>query len=339
MKIQRIFFQFSKESGATAPDFSFSSQYDTIAHRKDEVIVNAKVKAIFYMIFSSCSFALMNAFVRLAGDVPSVEKSFFRNLVAAFVALALLLRERKGFAIQKGTLPFHLARSILGTIGILCNFYAVDHLVLSNASVLNKMSPFFVLIFSYFILKEKINLFQGSVVAIAFIGSLFVVQPTLSNLNLGPSIIGLCSGIAAGGAYTMVRILGLKGERSAVIVFFFSAFSCLSVTPWLLFHYQPLTAHQLMMLIGAGVAATGGQFGITLAYTHAPAREVSVYDYFQVIFAAFLGYILFSQVPNRWNVLGYVLIVGSALAIFLYNNQYPPFRPKRKAEGRSEGLT
>ena len=80
--------------------------------------MSGKAKAICYMIFSSGSFAFMNAFVRLAGDMPSVEKSFFRNLVAAFVALAILLREGQGFAIKKGTLPFHLGRSIVGTIGI-----------------------------------------------------------------------------------------------------------------------------------------------------------------------------------------------------------------------------
>ena len=245
--------------------------------------MSGKAKAICYMIFSSGSFAFMNAFVRLAGDMPSVEKSFFRNLVAAFVALAILLREGQGFAIKKGTLPFHLGRSILGTIGILCNFYAVDHLVLSNASMLNKMSPFFVLVFSFLFLKEKLTHFQVGAVLTAFVGTLFVIQPTFENLNLGPSLIGLTSGLAAGGAYTMVRVLGLKGERSPVIVFFFSTFSCLSVVPWLVFHFQPLTLHQFLMLLGAGVAATGGQFGVTLAYTHAPAREVSVYDYSQIL--------------------------------------------------------
>lgn len=300
--------------------------------------MSGKAKAIGYMIFSSGSFAFMNAFVRLAGDVPSVEKSFFRNLVAAFVALVILLREKQGFAIKKGTLPFHLGRSILGTIGILCNFYAVDHLVLSNASMLNKMSPFFVLVFSYLFLKEKLTHFQVGAVLTAFVGTLFVIQPTFENLNLGPSLIGLTSGLAAGGAYTMVRVLGLKGERSPVIVFFFSTFSCLSVVPWLAFHFQPLTLHQFLMLLGAGVAATGGQFGVTLAYTHAPAREVSVYDYSQILFAAALGYFLFDQVPDHWSVVGYVLIVGAALVIFLYNNNYPPFRHRAKVEERTEEL-
>lgn len=296
--------------------------------------MNPKLKAIFCIIVSAFCFAWMNAFVRLAGTLPSVEKSFFRNLVAAVVAGFILWREGTGFSINKGSLPFHLLRSILGTIGILCNFYAIDHLLLSNASMLNKMSPFFMLIFSYFILKEKLTPFQIAAVLMAFVGSLFVVKPTLSNLNLVPSLIGLCSGIAAGGAYCMMRVLGLRGERSSVIVLFFSTFSCLSVVPWLVFHFQPITGHQLLMLIGAGIAATGGQYGITLAYTHAPAREVSVYDYSQIIFAAGLGYLLFSQIADHWSIIGYILIVGAALAVFLYNNGYLSFH-----KGAEQNLT
>ena len=293
--------------------------------------MQAKTKAILYIIFSAFSFAWMNAFVRLAGDLPSVEKAFFRNLVAAFVALILLLREGKGIRIRQGTLPLHLLRSLCGTVGVLCNFYAVDHLVLSNASILNKMSPFFVLIFSWLFLKERLTAFQTAAFFMAFVGALFVVQPVLSNLALGPSLIGLCSGMGAGAAYTAVRALGLRGERSPVIVFFFSTFSCVVLLPWLFFHFQPMTLHQLLMLLGAGVAAAGGQFGITLAYTHAPGREVSIYDYSQILFAAGLGWILFAQLPDRWSVLGYVLIVGAALAIFLYNNGYPPFAKKETA--------
>ena len=292
--------------------------------------MHSKYKAIGYIIFSAFSFAWMNAFVRLAGDLPSVEKAFFRNLVAAFVALILLLREGEGFSLRPGTLPLHLLRSLCGTVGVLCNFYAVDHLVLSNASILNKMSPFFVLIFSWLFLKERLTPFQAAAFLVAFTGALFVVQPVLSNLALAPSLIGLCSGMGAGAAYTAVRALGLRGERSPVIVFFFSSFSCLILLPWMLLGFEPMTFRQLLMLLGAGIAATGGQFGITLAYTHAPAREVSIYDYSQILFAAALGWILFAQLPDRWSVLGYALIVGAALAIFLYNNGYL-FRPPKEA--------
>lgn len=278
-----------------------------------------KQKAIFYMVISAFCFACMNACVRLAGDLPAMQKSFFRNLVAMLFAAVLLVRSKEGFRFQKKNLPQLLLRSLFGTIGILCNFYAVDHLALSDASMLNKMSPFFAILFSYLLLKEKLTLVQGAVVVTAFVGSLFIIKPTFANLNLGPAAIGLMGGLMAGAAYTFVRMLGQRGERGAFIVFFFSAFSCLSMVPWMIWGYVPMTAAQLLSLLGAGLAAAGGQFSITAAYCHAPAREVSVYDYSQILFAAALGFVLFGDVPDGYSVIGYVIICGTAILMFLYN--------------------
>ncbi len=92
----------------------------------------------------------MGACVRLAGDVPSIQKSFFRNLVAFFVALIMIVRSGDGFEIKKGNLGYMVLGATFGTLGILCIFYAVDHLVLSDASMLNKMSPFLLFYFRFF---------------------------------------------------------------------------------------------------------------------------------------------------------------------------------------------
>lgn len=284
--------------------------------------MSQRTKGILCIIASAFCFALMNTFVRLSGDLPSFQKSFFRNLVAFFVALFILLKEHHGFKLKKDCIPLHLLRSSLGTIGILCNFYAIDHLALSNASMLNKMSPFFVLIFSYFILKEKLTAAQVAIVAAAFAGALFIIKPTPANLELIPSLIGLAGGMCAGFAYTMVRAMGLRGERGSLIVFFFSGFSCLSVLPLMVAGYAPMTGEQLVMLLGAGLSAAGGQFGITKAYTYAPAKEVSVYDYSQIIFSALLGFFIFNQLPDAWSFVGYVLIIGAALVMFFYNNRH-----------------
>ena len=70
---------------------------------------------------------------------------------------------------------------------------------------------------------------------------------------------------------------------------------------------------QLLFLLGAGVAATGGQLSITAAYTYAPAKEISVYDYTQVIFAAIWGFLFFGQIPDALSVIGYVIIIGAAV--------------------------
>lgn len=106
-----------------------------------------KQKAIFYIILSAFCFSLMNLFVKLSGDLPSVQKSFFRNLVSVFVAGFLLLKDKSTFHFNKNNLGLLILRATFGTLGILCNFYAISNLNLADASILNKLSPFFVIIF------------------------------------------------------------------------------------------------------------------------------------------------------------------------------------------------
>ena len=293
--------------------------------------IPAKYKGILYIIISAFCFAFMNAFVRLSGNLPSFQKSFFRNFVAFFFALIVLIRQGSDFKIKKGNFKFLFLRSFIGTLGILGNFYAIDHLVLSDASMLNKMSPFFVIIFSFLILKEKLTLLQGIAVVIAFIGSMFIVKPTFQNMDLLASTLGFFGGVCAGFAYTMVRILSKRGQSGAFVVFFFSAFSCLFTLPFMIATFEPMTVKQVLALLGAGLAATGGQFGITSAYFYAPAKEVSVYDYVQIIFSAILGYLMFHQIPDSYSFLGYFLIVSMAVLMFFYNNKLLFFKTKQVA--------
>ena len=283
--------------------------------------MNQKTKGVMCILCSAFFFSMMNVFVRLSGDVPSIQKSFFRNLVAALFALFILLRNNESFRWKAGNLKYLLLRSVTGTIGILGNFYAVDHLVLADATMLNKMSPFFGVIFSALFLKEKCKPTQALAILGAFIGSLFIIKPSFANADLFASLIGFAGGVAAGAAYTTVRYLGLRGERGPLIVFFFSTFSCLVVSPVLLFDYHPMTTNQLLLLVMAGLCAAGGQFSVTAAYKFAPARELSVYDYSQILFAAVTGFFVFNQVPDGYSFIGYTIIVGMAILMFIYNNR------------------
>lgn len=284
--------------------------------------ISDKQKAILYIICSAFFFSLMNMFVRMSGDLPSIQKSFFRNFVAFFFALFILLRSKEGFSFQKKNLPVFIGRAGFGTLGILCNFYAVDHLLLSDASILNKLSPFFAILCSFFLLKERIKPVQAAAVAVAFCGALLVVKPGFSMAQAFiPSLIGVAGGFCAGVAYTLVRVLGQRGERGPFIVLFFSAFSCVVTLPFLIFDFHPMSAAQFLFLLLAGLSAAGGQFTITAAYTHAPAREVSVFDYTQIVFAAGLGFLFFSQIPDLFSIIGYCMISGVAVWMFLYNNR------------------
>ncbi len=185
------------------------------------------IKGMIMIILSAFFFACMNVSVRLAGDLPSVEKSFFRNLVAAVFAAIILCKNRTVPKVDKKYWGPLILRCVCGTLGILCNFYAIDHLLVADASILNKLSPFFAIIFSFILLKEKIRPAQAACVALAFIGCLFVVKPGFQNAALVPALIGVCGGLGAGIAYTMVRVLGthgVKGPSYRVLFFIFLLF-------------------------------------------------------------------------------------------------------------------
>ena len=275
---------------------------------------------IFFIVLSAFFYSLMSLFVRLAGDLPTFQKSFFRNLVAAFVGFLLLLKSGS-FKMQKGSLPALFGRSIAGTIGIVCNFYAIDHMNISDASILNKLAPFFSIIFSIFILKEKASWKDWLLVAVAFGGALFVVKPSFDISKSVPALVGALGGLGAGLAYTFVRYLSVRGERSAMIVFFFSAFSCLVALPFTIAQYEPMEFIQVLFLLLAGVAASAAQFSVTAAYAHAPAKDISVYDYSQVIFAAIWGFVFLSEFPDVYSIIGYVIIIGAAVVKYLLSRK------------------
>lgn len=287
-----------------------------------------KLQGILYIIMAAFGFSGMSTFVKLAGDLPAIEKAFFRNFVALIYISFMMFRKKIPLKVKKENIPALFGRSLFGTLGLLCNFYALGHLNLSDANMLNKLSPFFSILFSVFLLNEKPDIIQIIGVIVAFLGSVFIIKPGFTDVTPLPAIAGALGGMGAGIAYTCVRKLGYKGENGERIIFWFSAFSCVFCLPFLIFDFQPMSLTQFFYLILAGTFACIGQLGITKAYICAPAKEISVYDYTQVLFAAVLGFIVFGDLPDIFSVLGYVLICGAGIVMFLYNNGR--FRRKQK---------
>lgn len=191
------------------------------------------------IIASAFFFSLMSLFVRLAGDLPTMQKAFFRNAIAAVFAMVILARTPEGFHIRKESWPDLIKRSVYGTLGVILNFWAIDHIAIGDASVLNKMSPFFAIIMSAIILKERATRKEWLLVVGAFIGAAMIIKPTAGIASL-PAFAGLLSGFGAGAAYTYVRKLGISGERGPVIIMVFSLFSCIVCLPFMIFDFKPI---------------------------------------------------------------------------------------------------
>jgi drug/metabolite transporter (DMT)-like permease len=280
-------------------------------------------KGTILILLTSLGFGLLNLFVRLAGPVPFLQKLFFRNIVALVFTTVLLLVKGKGPRYVGLQVRQHwgklLLRASCGTVGMIGNFYAVDHLLLSDASMLNKMAPFFTVVFSALFLKEKVRGSQIICLVTAFLGSLLVVKPSFSNMLLVPGIVGFIGGMGAGAAYAVVRSLGKEGTDGNVIIWFFSLFTTLVSMPQLILSYYPMTGMESLYLLMAGIFGGMGQFCVTTAYKYAPAREIGVYDYSQVVFSAILGFFVLGQVPDLLSFAGYVVVIGTGIKIYFIN--------------------
>ena len=270
------------------------------------------------IIVSAFGFALMAVLVRLCddygGEVSSFQKSFFRNIIALMIAGGVFLgsRSHSDFSLTPKAWLTLIGRSIFGTIGIFANFYALSHIPVGEAMTLNKTAPFFTVIFSALIFKERISKRQMIFLMVAFLGASLVMKPSFRGDDLFAAMCAVTGGLGAGLAYVCVHALGRMKVNGALIVLFFSAFSSLASIPFMMVDLCPMTFLQIIIMTLAGVSAAIGQFGITLAYRYAEPRSIAIYDYTNVIFTAILGWIMFSQVPDMISVVGFIAIVFAA---------------------------
>ena len=289
-----------------------------------------KAKGIAAIVASALGFALMAALVRLADDygepLSAFQKSFFRNLVAFAVAAVVYWRRRPRVAnpappafakatAGRRTTFLLIARAAFGTLGIFANFYALSHIPIATGQMLNKTAPFFTVAFAWAFLGERTLPRQAAALAVAFAGAVLVVKPGFAGAEAFPLAVGLLGGAAAGAAYACVRALRRRGADPAYIILYFSVFSCLAAVPFMLPGLKPMTFAQVAVLLGAGGAAAVGQFGVTLAYGYAAPRDIAVYDYSSVLFAAAFGYLFFAQVPDIFSVLGFAVILAALVLL------------------------
>lgn len=283
-------------------------------------------KGILFIICSAFFFALMAVFVKLAGDIHFIQKAFFRNAVAFIIALIGTLRDlrqngREAISIPKGAMLFLFLRAIAGSVGVFGNFYAIDRILLADAAILNKMAPFFTILFCFIILKEKIKPVPLICIIIAFSGSILIVKPSFNFTQMIPTLAAFTGGVGAGLAYASIRKLSYLKCNGKIIILFFSAFSMLLSVPYLITSFNPMTLHQTMMLLCAGACAAGGQFSVTAAYYHAPASKISIYDYSQILFSTLFGFVFFAQIPDMLSIIGYIIIIGMAIINYLYTHK------------------
>ena len=280
---------------------------------------NNILKGIFCIIIAGFGFALMSLFVKLSGDIPSMQKGFFRNIIAVFISSIPLIKHWRFINIPRNNTGWLvlISRSVFGTIGLVLNFYAISHISLADSSIIQKLSPFIIIILSYIFFKEEMTRFQFFAIIIAFVGIILIIKPSGNDIISMGALAALSGALCAGIAYTCVRYLGTHNISGEFIIFFFSSLSSLMLLPYLIFDYRTMTFYQLSMLLLAGISATIGQYGVTFAYKFAAAKNISVFDYSQVLFSGIFGYMFFGEFPDFQSLIGYIIVISVGIVLVL----------------------
>ncbi|MEO0538857.1 MAG: DMT family transporter [Cyanobacteria bacterium P01_A01_bin.123] len=277
--------------------------------------------AIRYILLSALGFAMMSACVKtVAGyGIPVLE------IIAARASVSLLLSyldvKRKRLSVWGHNHLLLVARGTVGTLALVCIYYAVSTLPLADATVLQYTHPAFTAILALLFLGESVKRSTVICIILSFIGLIVMVRPGASGAMVGlPPLSVMAALVGALGsavAYVLVRRLS-QTEDSSVIIFYFPLIA-LPVSLLLLgknFVFPDFNALLLLLLVG--VFTQVGQVGLTKAMAAEKAGKVTSYSYIQVIFSAILGVIFFGELPTLWTLTGGTLIISGALVNALW---------------------
>jgi drug/metabolite transporter (DMT)-like permease len=192
-------------------------------------------------------------------------------------------------------------------------FEGLRHMGIADAMAIFYVQPLLVVILSALILKEHIDAQRIIAVIIGFIGILIIIRPGLGVANAGavyPLAAGLCFA-----SYVIVT-RKLAGKANAITTTFQTSIigaivvTAMLPTVWV----QPTGQQWVLMVLMAGFGV-GGHFIMTKAYDYAEASLLAPLAYIEILMSIFAGWMFFSDLPDRWTLLGVAVLIACALYI------------------------
>jgi drug/metabolite transporter (DMT)-like permease len=215
-------------------------------------------------------------------------------------------------------------RGFAGFMGLSCYFYAITHLPLADATVIQFCNPMLAALIAVFALKEPLRMIDVVATICSMAGVVLVAQPTFlfaSGTPLDPVavVIGVVGAIFSAIAYVVIRRLG-STEHHMVVVLYFPLITGPASLPILAFEGLVLPQGiEWLFLIGIGVAAQLGQIEITKGFKLETAGRASSVTYLQIVLAYTWGILLFGEYPNAVSFLGALLVVLGVFSVTVFS--------------------
>lgn len=270
-----------------------------------------------YMLMSALAFALMASCVKLVSTygIPVFEIVAARAIVSLIISYVDVRRKR--ISVWGHNKKLLIARGTVGSLALICVYFAVVTLPLAEATILQYLHPVFTAVLALIFLKERIQRSTIICILCCIIGLLLIVSPGLtfsatSELPLLSIVVALFGAFGSAVAYVIVKRLSCS-EDSSVIIFYFPLIA-LPLSVFLLGNdFVVPDAEALVLLIFIGIFTQIGQVGLTKAMQTEVASKATAYSYVQVVFSIIFGWLLFSEVPSLWTWAGGSLIIAGAL--------------------------
>ncbi|WP_226624121.1 DMT family transporter [Alloyangia pacifica] len=281
------------------------------------------LRGIALKLTSVVLFVIMSAIVKSVSDeVPTGETVFFRSFFALPVIIAwLMVRGDMKAGLYVASPTAHFLRGIVGSGAMALNFAALGLLPLPEVTALSYAAPPLTVIFAALLLGETVRLFRISAVCTGLLGVLVIMVPLLTVSEVSTAVlwgIGCVMGSAVLRALVQIHIRRMvQTEQTSAIVFYFSLTTTLLSLLTVPFGWVMPEPGTLALLIGTGLIGGVAQICLTSAYKGAEAALLAPFDYASILFAIFIGYVVFAEVPTLLMLLGSAIVVASGIAIIL----------------------
>jgi drug/metabolite transporter (DMT)-like permease len=268
-------------------------------------------------------FIIMASLIKsTAQHVPPGQAVFFRSAFAIPVIVTWLAMRRElttGFQANK---PMgHFWRGFVGTLAMGLGFAGLAYLPLPEVTAIGYAAPLLTVVFAAMFLSEEVRLFRISAVVLGLTGVLIVLSPRLSVLGYTTghreafgAMLVLGGAVFAALAQVFVRKL-VQTEKTPAIVFYFSLTASVLSLATVPFGWVIPTPTEGLTLVLAGLLGGVGQILLTSSYREADASLVAPFDYASMIFALWIGYFIFDEVPTPTMLIGASLVITAGILI------------------------
>lgn len=269
----------------------------------------APLRAALLMLASTLSFGLMAINIRLASQsLETAEVAFFRNAFGLLALLPLVLRPGRPPP-RTAHLPRYLVRTLTGLASMLCGFWAIGHLPLSQAISLSYSTPLFVTIAAVFWLGEKVHVRRWLAVLAGFIGVLAILRPGSQAFSPG-LLVAVAAALISAIVAIQIKQLSRLDAPDTVVFYTYLFWVPMSLVPALLQWRWPQGV-TWVWLVATGICGTGGQLLWTRALRLGEVSALQPISFMQLPLVIVLGWWLFGERLDGWTALGAGIILGS----------------------------